>query len=187
MRPLPILTACIAAATSLALAGCGGGAQDNGASVAAHITASPRATATITPRTPAKDAAAAATHTTASPATARTGATSAAGTAPPSHAGAPWFTAHVLPCVTPGGTQTLVGTTRPGYSVAFNTTYSDGRHGDTYGGTGIIAPGPSGAFHTSWQVSARTPLGSVHMLVGTGGHGGSPDVTEIVFSVASTC
>jgi hypothetical protein len=93
----------------------------------------------------------------------------------------------VLSCVTPSGTQTLDGSTRPGYSVSFNTTYGDGRHGDTHGGVGIITPDPSGAFHTAWRVSAGAPLGNVHMLVGTGGRGGSPDVAEIVFSVASTC
>jgi hypothetical protein len=184
MRTRIITTTCIAGFASFSLAACGG---DTTMTTRVAAAVDPHTATTRTTPASTGGTAAAAPSASASPSPARAGTTSAAHAASPSRAPAPWFTAHVLPCVTPNGTQTLDGTTRPGYSVSFNTTYGDGRHGDTHGGVGIIAPDGSGAFHTSWRVDARAPLGSVHLLVGTGGRGGSPDVAEIVFTVASTC
>ncbi|HEV7678190.1 MAG TPA: hypothetical protein VGQ42_06445 [Candidatus Dormibacteraeota bacterium] len=179
MRPLIII-----ATAMLALAACGSATQSTTSSAAG---ARPQAATTTTASTNGGAATATAVTGSASPAAAGAVPASVAHPASPSRQAAPWFTARVLPCVTPNGMQTLDGTTRPGYSVSFNTTYADGRHGDTHGGAGIVSPDSSGAFHTGWRVSAGTPLGSVHMLAGTGGRGASPEVAEIVFTVASTC
>lgn len=99
-----------------------------------------------------------------------------------------WFTVTLgSSCVVPGGTQTLVAQSRPGYTVAFNTRYADGSMGNVHGGYGVLPTDAQGRATSSWTVSASTPLGTAIVFAGTATSGGSPTTLSRSFVVAAHC
>ena len=102
-------------------------------------------------------------------------------------AGASWFTVSLgSACVVPGGTQTLAAHSRPGYTVAFNSRYADGKSGDTYGGFGVLPTDASGTVTSHWTVAATAPLGTVTLGAGTANGGPATTLTR-TFTVAAHC
>lgn len=102
--------------------------------------------------------------------------------------GSSWFTAHVAhQCVMPGATQTLDVQSRPGYVVAYNAMYSDGKAGTTYGGAGYSPTNSDGTYLSTWVVSPNAPLGLVKVAVGTQRSNQPPVTTEASFTVAAHC
>lgn len=98
-----------------------------------------------------------------------------------------WFTVTLgASCVVPGGTQTLAAQSRPGYTVAYNSRYADGRMGDAYGGDGVVATDAHGRVSVSWTVSASAPLGTVSVGAGTANGGPATTLTRS-FTVAAHC
>jgi hypothetical protein len=69
-------------------------------------------------------------------------------------------------CVTPGSTQTLTVQARPAMSIIFDTLYSNGKEGQTYGG---IDPhgrtDASGHYSNTWTVSPAAPPGNATVNV----------------------
>jgi hypothetical protein len=101
--------------------------------------------------------------------------------------GTSWFTVTLAAsCVTPGGTETLTAQSRPGYTVAFNTRYSDGRTGEVDGGYGVLATDSSGRATTHWTVAATAPAGTVTLYAGTANGGRATTLTR-TFVVAAHC
>jgi hypothetical protein len=101
---------------------------------------------------------------------------------------APWlFTADLArQCVVPGGSQTLTAHSRPGYSVAFDSTYADGREGPQYGGYGVLPTNANGVATSSWTVAATAPAGQVRLDIGTSNGGPGVTITR-TFTVAGRC
>jgi len=89
-------------------------------------------------------------------------------------------------CVVPGGTETLTAHSRPGYTVAYNTRYADGKMGDSYGGYGVVPTDAAGTAVIRWTVSPSAPLGSATVSVGTG-NGGPTTTLSRSFVVAGHC
>jgi len=89
-------------------------------------------------------------------------------------------------CVVPGGTQTLTAQSRPGYTVAYNSHYADGRTGSDDGGYGLVATDAHGRVVASWTVSASAPPGTVTVGVGTANGGPATTLTRS-FTVAAHC
>ena len=108
----------------------------------------------------------------------------------PNRSGAPppVFTATLdSACVTPGGEQTLTVHTNPSWSVTYNSTYADGRHGDTYGGRGVDIAGADGSVHASWRVDVAAPPGPATVYVGSQHGTTSAAVITARFTVAQQC
>jgi hypothetical protein len=98
-----------------------------------------------------------------------------------------WFTVTLgASCVVPGGTQTLTAQSRPGYTVAYNSHYVDGKAGDAYGGYGVVPTDAHGRVVAMWTVSAAAPLGPVTIGAGTA-NGGTPTTATRSFVLASHC
>lgn len=113
-----------------------------------------------------------------------TGGSLSSGAATPN---ASWFTVTLSPtCVTPGGTETLTAQSRHGYTVAFNTRYSDNKTGEVYGGYGVIPTDASGRATTHWSVAATAPPGTVTLYAGTA-NGGSATTLTRTFVIAAHC
>jgi hypothetical protein len=150
-----------------------GAATAHGA-MASLAPATQPATALVTagpPSTPAPSRAATPAH----------GAASAAATP------VPWFTARLASaCVVPGGSQTLVAQSRPGYTVAFNSSYADGQRGDLYGGYGVVPSDATGHVTARWGVAGTAPLGRVTVEIGTG-DGGAATTLRRSFTLAAHC
>jgi hypothetical protein len=89
-------------------------------------------------------------------------------------------------CVVPGGTQTLTAQSRPGYTVALNSRYTDGKGGDTYGGYGVVPTDAQGVALATWTVATGAPPGTVEVDVGTA-NGGPAAVTKQSFTLAPHC
>jgi hypothetical protein len=89
-------------------------------------------------------------------------------------------------CVVPGGTESLTVQSRPGYSVAFNTRYADGKGGDSYGGSGVLPTNQQGVARTTWVVTAAAPLGGAVVNVGTA-NGGTSAMMHASFTVSKQC
>jgi hypothetical protein len=89
-------------------------------------------------------------------------------------------------CVVPGGLQTLTAQRRPGYTVAYNSHYADGKTGDTYGGSGLLTTDARGRAVATWTVATSAPLGQVTIGVGTA-NGGAPITATRTFVVAAHC
>jgi hypothetical protein len=90
-------------------------------------------------------------------------------------------------CVQPGDMQTLIVQSRPGYVVAYNTTYSDGRHGNAYGGAGYSPVNSDGSYRSSWTVSSATPSGLATVAAGTQRGSAAPATMSVTFTVTAHC
>jgi hypothetical protein len=91
------------------------------------------------------------------------------------------------PCVAPGGLQTIMVQSRPGYVVAYNARYSDGRGGDVHGGAGFSPVNADGSYRSTWAVSPGAPSGPVVVEVGTQSGREQPITTRASFAVAARC
>lgn len=121
------------------------------------------------------------------PATSPAGGVAAQGhTAPPPSPAASFTVTLAASCVIPGGTQTLTAQSRPGYTVAYNSHYADGKTGDTYGGYGLLTTDARGRAVATWTVATSAPLGQVTIGVGTA-NGGAPTTATRTFVVAAHC
>lgn len=138
----------------------------------------PRERAVMTPGSSVPSATAGAVHP---------GGTGPRTTTIPSGPAGSWFTVTLgATCVVPGGTQSLTGYSRPGYSVSFNSQYPDGKFGNKYGGYGVLATDANGVAHATWTVAPSAPLGTVTVAIGTA-NGGPATVTHQTFTVAARC
>ena len=148
-------------------------AQGGGGATTPGIAAANQKTAPASPY-PASGAAGATAH--AGPADTGTG----------TSAGTEFSVALGQGCLAPGGRQTLTAQSRPGYTVAFNSVYGDGKRGDAYGGYGVVATDGKGTVTTSWVVKETAPLGRVTVAVGTG-NGGTPVTRPLSFALQGHC
>ena len=111
-----------------------------------------------------------------------------AGTAPAGVPSQSWFTVRVAAsCVVPGGTQTVIIQSRPGYVVAYNTTYSDGRRGDVHGGQGYSPTNADGSYRSTFTVVVTAPAGTVAVTAGTQRGTAPPITARTSFTVAAHC
>ena len=75
-------------------------------------------------------------------------------------------------CVKPGLGQTITIKTTPGFYVAFDTQYADGKDGQKHGGWGYTVMPNTGSWTQAWTVDPSTPPGQAIAFVSV--EGGKP-------------
>jgi hypothetical protein len=89
-------------------------------------------------------------------------------------------------CVRPGAVQTITIRTTPGYYVAFDTQYADGKDGQKEGGMGYTVMPANGTWAQTWTVSPSTAAGKATVFISVeGGHPVETAFRQPTFQVGS--